>query len=42
MPVNLVRLMGEAERRTAGNDGLRLIIATAYGGRWDIGQAAKA
>ncbi|MEJ2601753.1 MAG: polyprenyl diphosphate synthase [Gammaproteobacteria bacterium] len=42
LPVNLVRLMGEAERRTAGNDGLRLIIATAYGGRWDIGQAARA
>jgi undecaprenyl diphosphate synthase len=26
----------EAERRTAGNTGMQLIIAVSYGGRWDI------
>ena len=30
-----------AEERTAGNTGLRLNIAAAYGGRWDILQATK-
>ena len=34
------RIMG-AERRTASNDGMTLIIAVAYGGRWDIVQAAR-
>jgi undecaprenyl diphosphate synthase len=29
-----------AERRTAMNDRLDLIVAVAYGGRWDIGRAA--
>lgn len=42
LPSGLVRQMEDAERRTADNDGLRLIVAAAYGGRWDIGQAAKA
>lgn len=31
-----------AEERTANNTGLNLIIAVAYGGRWDITQAARA
>ena len=30
----------EAERLTAENDGLTLVIAANYGGRWDIAQAA--
>ncbi len=42
LPGGLARLMDDAERRTADNDGLRLIVAAAYGGRWDIGQAARA
>jgi undecaprenyl diphosphate synthase len=31
----------EAEALTSDNDGLNLIIAVAYGGRWDIVNAAK-
>jgi len=31
-----------AEQKTAGNSGLRLTVAIAYGGRWDIIEAAKA
>lgn len=30
----------EAERKTADNSGLNLVIAANYGGRWDIAQAA--
>ncbi len=30
-----------AERRTAGNRGLNLLVAVAYGGRWDIVNAAR-
>ena len=30
-----------AEQRTAGNSGLTLVIAVAYGGRWDLVQAAR-
>lgn len=30
-----------AEKLTAGNDGLNLVIAANYGGRWDIAQAAR-
>ena len=37
----LVRRMQAAERRTAENGGLQLIVAVAYGGRWDITQATK-
>ncbi|HXH02776.1 MAG TPA: isoprenyl transferase [Candidatus Competibacteraceae bacterium] len=33
--------MDEAERLTAGNSGLTLVIAANYGGRWDITQAAR-
>jgi undecaprenyl diphosphate synthase len=30
-----------AEARTAGNQGLKLVIAVAYGGRWDIVEATR-
>jgi undecaprenyl diphosphate synthase len=33
--------MIRAERRTAANDGLTLVIAANYGGRWDIARAAR-
>jgi undecaprenyl diphosphate synthase len=33
--------MTNAETLTAGNDGLGLIVAVAYGGRWDIAQACR-
>jgi len=35
----LVRLIVEAEKRTAGNTGLTLTVAANYGGRWDLLQA---
>ena len=38
----LERRMQNAEQLTAGNPGLRLIVALAYGGRWDIVQACRA
>ncbi len=34
--------IAEAEAKTANNDGLRLTVAIAYGGRWDIVQATRA
>src|SRR6202521_5947171 len=37
----LARRMHSAELLTAGNSGLRLIVAMAYGGRWDIAQACR-
>jgi len=37
----LVRKIESAEAQTAGNDGLHLIVAVAYGGRWDIVEAAR-
>ncbi len=37
----LARRMHGAESLTAGNTGLRLIVALAYGGRWDITQACR-
>lgn len=33
--------IAKAERRTAGNTGLTLVIAANYGGRWDVVQAAQ-
>lgn len=30
-----------AEKRTASNNGLKLVVAVAYGGRWDLAQAAR-
>jgi undecaprenyl diphosphate synthase len=40
-PERLQFRMAAAERRTAGNQKLRLQIAVGYGGRWDIVQAAQ-
>jgi undecaprenyl diphosphate synthase len=37
----LARRMLAAEQLTAGNSGLRLMVAVAYGGRWDIVQACR-
>ena len=37
----LVEKIAAAEAQTSGNTGLRLIIAVAYGGRWDIMQAVR-
>ena len=37
----LAERMGAAEERTRGNPGLKLVIAVAYGGRWDIVAAAR-
>ncbi len=37
----LQRSIDQAERLTAGNDGLNLVICANYGGRWDITQAAR-
>ena len=37
----LARRMRAAEELTAGNSGLQLIVALAYGGRWDIAQACR-
>ena len=38
---SLVAATAAAERRTAANTGLTLAIAVAYGGRWDLVQAAR-
>ena len=40
-PNDLQALMRRAEQRTAANDRLHLAIATNFGGRWDIVQAAR-
>jgi len=37
----LARRMADSESLTAGNTGLSLIVALAYGGRWDIAQACR-
>src|SRR6202045_5213212 len=37
----LARRMQSAEQLTEANVGLRLIVAVAYGGRWDIVQACR-
>ena len=37
----LIRKIEAAEAHTASNDGLHLIVAVAYGGRWDIVEAAR-
>jgi undecaprenyl diphosphate synthase len=37
----LTERMGAAEARTAANGKLDLVVAVAYGGRWDIAQAAR-
>ena len=40
-PDDLQALMESAEARTAANDRLHLAMATNFGGRWDIVQAAR-
>jgi undecaprenyl diphosphate synthase len=40
--VELKQRMHDAEALTAGNSGLRLMVAVAYGGRWDIARACRA
>lgn len=37
----LVRKIAAAEAKTAANSGLQLHVAVAYGGRWDIVEAAR-
>lgn len=37
----LQRRLTDAEELTATNDGMNLVIATSYGGRWEITEAAK-
>ncbi len=37
----LAEAVTAAERKTCGNHGLELVIAVAYGGRWDLVQAAR-
>ena len=37
----LQRNIAAAEAQTADNDGLHLVVAVAYGGRWDIVEAAR-
>jgi len=37
----LQKNIAAAEAKTAGNTGLRLNVAVAYGGRWDIARAAR-
>jgi undecaprenyl diphosphate synthase len=39
--VKLQERIDEAERLTRRNDGLQLVIAANYGGRWDIVEAAR-
>ena len=42
LQAGLIRKIGAAEEKTRDNTGLNLIVAVAYGGRWDIVTAAKA
>ena len=41
LQASLIEKIADAEKQTRGNTGLRLMVAVAYGGRWDIAQAAK-
>jgi undecaprenyl diphosphate synthase len=41
LDTKLLDRIAAAEKRTAKNSGLHLIVAVAYGGRWDIAQAAR-
>lgn len=41
LQANLIERISAAEALTAGNTGLNLQVAVAYGGRWDIVSAAK-
>ncbi|HHM05933.1 MAG TPA: isoprenyl transferase [Gammaproteobacteria bacterium] len=41
LPVRLQNDIADAEALTAGNTGLKLVVAANYGGRWDIANAAR-
>jgi len=41
LQIGLIEKIAAAEAQTAGNTGLRLIVAVAYGGRWDIVRATQ-
>jgi undecaprenyl diphosphate synthase len=41
LQAGLIRKIAAAEEKTRNNTGLNLIVAVAYGGRWDIVTAAK-
>ena len=41
LEAKLLEKIGNAEALTANNTGLRLQVAVAYGGRWDIVEAAR-
>ena len=41
LQAGLIRKIAAAEEQTRNNSGLNLIIAVAYGGRWDIVTAAR-
>ena len=41
LPRDIVRLIADAEQRTAENDALNLVIAISYGGRQEIAAAAR-
>jgi len=41
LQADLLKKILSAEEKTKDNDGLRLMVAVAYGGRWDIVNAAK-
>ena len=41
LQAGLIRKIAAAEEKTRNNSGLNLIVAVAYGGRWDIVTAAK-
>ena len=41
LPGLLIELLQQAEARTRKNTGLQLVLAVAFGGRWDIVQAAQ-
>jgi len=41
LQAGLIKKIAAAEAQTAGNTGLRLIVAVAYGGRWDIVRATQ-
>jgi undecaprenyl diphosphate synthase len=42
LQAGLIRKIAAVEEKTKGNTGLNLIVAVAYGGRWDIVTAVKA
>ena len=42
LQAGLLEMIDAAEQRTKDNNGLRLQVAVAYGGRWDIGNATRA